>query len=118
MIDAEMLAVFGITMTPATRSSIKQKLRVSSPVPWISKRQTGGCAGRCISRRANCGITCSHPCRPIDIVRAEDQDALEIFAAEIDRHHLADQLAGAVGIRGFSKSAQQRHGSAVGCGGV
>ena len=35
---------------------------------------------------------------PVDIVRAEDEHALEILAAEIDRHHFADQLAGAVGI--------------------
>ena len=36
--------------------------------------------------------------RAVDIVRAENENALEVLAAEIDRHQLADQLAAAVGI--------------------
>ena len=34
---------------------------------------------------------------PIDVVRPKDQRALEMLAAVVDHHHLADDLAGAVG---------------------
>src|SRR5581483_7586966 len=34
---------------------------------------------------------------PVNIMRPENKYALEMFAAVVDRHHLADDLAGAIG---------------------
>ena len=43
-------------------------------------------------------------------MRAEDQHAVEKFAAEIDRHDFADQLAGAVGITGVQDIRHHQRG--------
>ena len=59
---------------------MKQKLRVSSPVPWISKRsRPDGCcvaSGVEAQRELRHHVLAAHV-GAIDIVRAEDQHALE-----------------------------------------
>ena len=50
----------------------------------------------------------------VDIVRPEDQHALEIFAAVIDRHQLTDQLAAAVGVARIERIGDRQRGALVG----
>ena len=96
---------------------MKQKLRVPSPVPWMAKRSRPvGCwAARALQAQRELR---DHVLEPhvgaIDVVRAEDQHALEEFAAEIDRHDLADELAGAVGIARVERIGHGERGGLVG----
>ena len=96
---------------------MKQKLRVSSPLPWISKRNVpAGCFLAAASRRKRelrYHVLPSHV-GSVDIVRAENEHALEIFAAEIDRHHFADQLAGAIGVTRVQRVGHHQRRALVG----
>ena len=96
---------------------MKQKLRVSVPLPWISKRNVpGGCllAARVEAQRELRDHVLEAHVGAVDVVRAEDQHALEIFAAEIDRHQLADQLAAAVGIARVERIGDRQRRALVG----
>ena len=59
---------------------MKQKLRVSRPLPWISKRSRSGrlllCRGVQAQRELRDHVLPSHV-GTVDIVRTEDQHALE-----------------------------------------
>src|SRR5262249_1493750 len=51
---------------------------------------------------------------PVDIVRPEDQHPLEMLAAVVDDHHLADDLAGAIGEARVVRIGNHERGALVG----
>src|SRR5437763_2281409 len=87
-------------MMPATRSSMKQKLLVSSPVPWIWNDRGSSrlvFASDC-KRTANSGMTLKSHVGTVDSVRPKYQHPVEKLAAEIDCHDFADEFSGGIGI--------------------
>src|SRR5215475_454258 len=51
---------------------------------------------------------------PVDVVRAEDQHPFEMLAAVVDDHHLADDLAGAIGKARVVRIGNHERGALVG----
>ena len=96
---------------------MKQKLRVSVAGALDGEREPTGGLPRRQRLQAQRELR-DHVLEPhvgtIDVVRAEDQHAIEEFAAEIDRHDLADELAGAIGIARVERIGHGERGGLVG----
>ena len=113
VIDAEMLAFFTHHQDAGDEVVDEAEAARFLPAPLDFEPDRAGrlflCCGVEAQGELGYHVLPSH-IGPVDIVRAENEHALEIFAAEIYRHQLADQLAAAIGI-----ARVQRVGDGEGC---